>query len=138
MRFLLRPVRHGVVLNYLGQLMVLLGAGLVVPVPVALLSAEWRMAAAHVAMGAVAAGLGWLLRKLTVESAIRPVEALVVASIIYVITTLLLAPVMHLGGLSWDDAVFESMSSCTTTGLSMIADTSEVPRTLLFTRALMQ
>ena len=138
MRFLLRPVRHGVVLNYLGQLMMLLAVGLLVPVPVALLSAEWWMAVAHAAMGAVAAGLGWLLRRLTVESAIRPVEALVVGSIIYLVTTFALAPVMCVGGLPWDDAIFESMSSCTTTGLSMIADTSQVPRTLLFTRALMQ
>lgn len=138
MRFLLRPVRHGVVLNYLGQLMMLLGAGLLVPLPVALIAGEWWMAVAHVVMGAVAAGVGWLLRKLTVESAIRPVEALVVASIIYVVTTLVLTPVMHEGGLAWDDAVFESMSSCTTTALSMVADTSTVPRTLLFTRALMQ
>ncbi|MFW5866998.1 MAG: TrkH family potassium uptake protein [Armatimonadota bacterium] len=138
MRFLLRPVRHGVVLNYLGQLMMLLGAGLLVPVPVAVLSAEWMMGLAHIGMGGVVAGLGWVMRRLTVESAIRPVEALVVGSVIYLVTTLALTPVMHLGGLAWDDAIFESMSSCTTTALSMIHDTSVVPRTILFTRSLMQ
>lgn len=138
MRFLLRPVRHGVVLNYLGQLMMLLGAGLLVPVPAALLLTDWWMALAHVGLGAAVAGLGWLLRRFTVESAIRPTEALVVGSIIYLVTTLALSPIMRVGGLAWDDAVFESMSSCTTTGLSMISDTSQVPRTLLFTRALMQ
>jgi len=138
MRFLLRPVRYGVVLNFLAQLMMLLGAGLVVPVPVALLLGEWRMALAHLLLALGVAICGWLLHRATVESAIRPTEALVVASVIYVITTLALSPVMRLGGLSWEDAVFESMSSCTTTGLSMIADTSHVPKTLLFTRALMQ
>ncbi len=138
MRILVRPVRHGVVLNYLGQLMMLLGAAIVVPAVVALPAAEWTMLLAHVVAGLVAAGVGWLLRRSTVESAIRPVEALVVGGLIYVVVTFTLAPIMRLGGLSWIDAIFEAMSSCTTTGLSMIGDTSAVPRTLLFTRALMQ
>ncbi len=138
MRFLLRPVRHGVVLNYLGQLMVLLGAGLVVPALVAVATTEWLMLLVHLLAAGMAAVAGWLLRRITVESAIRPVEALVVAGLIYVLVTLGLAPIMHAGGLAWDDAIFEAMSSCTTTGLTMIGDTAGVSRTLLFTRALMQ
>ncbi len=138
MRFLLRPVRHGVVLNYLAQLMLLLGVGLLVPVPVALVHAEWWMAAGHVLIGAAIGGLGWLLRKLTVESALRTTEALVVGSLIYILTTLAVAPLMTMGGLAWEDAIFEAMSSCTTTGLSVIQDVTNVPRTLLFTRALLQ
>ena len=138
MRILLRPVRHGVVLNYLGQLMMLLGAGLAVPAVAGLLTAEWVMLLAHLGLGAAVAGAGWLLRRWTVESAIRPVEALVVGGLIYIVASLVLAPIFRVGGLPWIDACFEGMSSCTTTGLSMIADTSAVPRTLLFTRALMQ
>ncbi len=138
MRFLLRPVRHGVVLNYLGHLMMLLGAGLLVPVLMALATAEWIMLAAHALAGVIAIAAGWLLHRATVESAIRPAEALVTASLIYLVTTLVLAPVMHIGGLAWPDSIFEAMSSCTTTGLSMVGDTDALPRTLLFTRALMQ
>lgn len=138
MRILLRPVRHGVVLNYLGQLMVLLGAGLAVPVVVALATAEWLMMLAHLCAGGFAALAGWLLRRATVESAIRPVEALVVGGLIYVVVTGVLTPVINLAGLPLADAVFEAMSACTTTGLSMVGDPSAVPRTLLFTRSLMQ
>ncbi len=138
MRILLRPVRHGVVLNYLGQLMMLLGAGLAVPAVMGLVTTEWAMLVAHLGIGAAVAGVGWLLQRWTVESAIRPVEALVVGGLIYVVASLVLAPVYQMGGLPWIDAFFEAMSSCTTTGLSMIGDTSTVPRTLLFTRALMQ
>lgn len=138
MRILLRPVRHGVVLNYLGQLMILLGGGMLVPAVVSLLTAEWLMLLAHLGLGLVVAGIGWLLHRWTVESAIRPVEAMVVGGMIYVVASLALAPIFHLGGLSWSDAVFEGMSSCTTTGLSMIDDTSAVPRTVLFSRSLMQ
>ncbi len=138
MRILLRPVRHGVVLNYLGQLMMLLGAGLAVPAVMGLVTTEWAMLVAHLGIGAAVADVGWLLQRWTVESAIRPVEALVVGGLIYVVASLVLAPVYQMGGLPWIDAFFEAMSSCTTTGLSMIGDTSTVPRTLLFTRALMQ
>ncbi len=138
MRILLRPVRHGVVLNYLGQLMMLLAAGLAVPAIVGLLIAERPMLLVHLGLGLAVAGLGWLLRSRTIESAIRPVEALVVGGLIYIVASLVLAPIFRVGGLPWIDAFFEAMSSCTTTGLSMIADTSTVPRTLLFTRALMQ
>ena len=138
MRILLRPVRHGVVLNYLGQLMMLLGAGLTVPAVVGLLTGEWAMMSAHLGLGVVVAASGWLLRRWSVESALRPTEALVVAGLIYLVACLALAPIFHVGGLSWVDAVFEAMSSCTTTALSMVPDTSQVPRTLLFSRALMQ
>ncbi len=138
MRFLLRPVRHGVVLNYLGQLMMLLAVALLPPVPIALLYGEWVMALAHIGAAAFAGLVGWLIRAATVESAIRPTEALVVAGLIYVVVTIMLTPVMQLAGLPLVDAFFEAMSSCTTTGLSMVVEPELSPRTLLFTRALMQ
>jgi len=96
------------------------------------------MAAAHLGLGAVVSLLGALLRCLTVESAIRPLEALVVGGLIYFVVTICTAPTMQLAGLAWPDALFEAMSSCTTTGLSMVADTSDMPRAFLFSRSWMQ
>lgn len=138
MRILLRPVRHGVVLDYLGQLLMLGGVGISVPALVALIHAEWTMLWVHLGMGAVAVGVGWLLRRCTVGSAIRPLEAFVVGGLIYPAIALVMTPIMHAAGLPWADSLFEAMSSCTTTALTMIGDTSSVPRTLLFTRALVQ
>ncbi len=138
MRFLIRPVRFGVVANYLGKLMVVLGVALALPAVVGVFAGEWRMAAAHAAAGLLAAGLGWAIDRLTVESSIRPTEALVAGGLIYIITTFAAAPTMWAAGLNWIDAVFEAMSSCTTTGLTVVGDVYRVPRTFLFSRALMQ
>lgn len=137
-RFLIRPVRLGVLANYLGQLMLVLGVALALPAVVSLLAREWLLLVAHLTCGVVTAGLGWLLRRFSVESAIRPVEALVAGGLIYLITTLLAAPTMWAAGLNAIDAVFEAMSSCTTTGLSLVVNPEQMPRTFLFSRALMQ
>ncbi len=138
MRFLIRPVRYGVVVNYLGQLMVFLGVAIAVPALIGLVAGEWTMLAGHLAVGALVSVVGLLLRGMTSESAIRPVEAFVVGGLIYLVATLCIAPTLRLGGLGWSDALFEGMSSWTTTGLSIIPDTSSVPRALLFARAWMQ
>ncbi|MCD6361135.1 MAG: TrkH family potassium uptake protein, partial [Armatimonadetes bacterium] len=132
------PIRPGVLVNYLGQLMMLLGAALALPAVVALFTGEWLEMVTHLGSGAVAAVTGWLLRRFTVESAIRPVEALVTGGLIYLITTLLAAPTMWAGGLDWLDAIFEAMSSCTTTGLSMVTSPEHMSHTFLVSRALMQ
>jgi len=135
---LIRPVRPGVLTNYLGQLMMVLAVALALPAVVALLAGEWLLLGVHLACGAGTALLGWLLQRFSVESAIRPVEALVVGGLIYLITSLLAAPTMWAAGLSVPDAIFEAMSSCTTTGLSVAPPPEQMPRTFVFSRALMQ
>ncbi len=138
MHLLIRPMRLGVVANYLGQLMIVLGVAIALPAVVALFAREWTMLVVHLFCGAVTLVLGRTIRRATVESAIRPVEALVAGGLIYLMTTLLAAPTMWAAGMNWADAIFEAMSSCTTTGLSVVGDVYQMPRTFLFSRALMQ
>ncbi|MBO6101763.1 MAG: TrkH family potassium uptake protein, partial [Opitutales bacterium] len=48
------------------------------------------------------------------------------------------APYLLMGGIDFDDAVFESASGFTSTGATVLSDVEDLPRSLLFWRALTQ
>ena len=120
---------------YLGAALQLLGALLLVPLGVALLAREFPEAIllALAALGALLVGYGSARRR---PATLELKEGLVVTALAY-LTFGLVGAIPFLTQTSFLDALFESMSGVTTTGLSVL-DPEALPRSLVFLRAYMQ
>jgi trk system potassium uptake protein TrkH len=130
--------RPAVVARYLGELTLVLAAVAIPPALAGFWFAEhaiaWRYVAVAVALGAA----GWLLTRGPPPTRVQTNEALVVTAVAYLVASAAMAYPMAAAGLPWSDALFESVSGITTTGLTMIPDLQAVPRTLVFVRSWLQ
>ncbi len=132
-------VRPRVIGKYLGQLALLLGGLTIVPLLFALLDGERTLAIGTAVAVAVLMGGGWLLQRLCAGAQdVQPNEAVVVVAMIFVVASLVLALSMTTVHVSFLDALFESVSGITTTGLSTFASVADKPRSLLFEAAWLQ
>lgn len=133
-RFIL-PLDLRAVRQHLAVVLRLLGLLFAVPAAVAAIAGEWRQAAVIAALAAGAVAVGWFggRGKLT-DLGLR--EAIVVTALAYLTAALLGAPAF-LTVAPPVDAVFESMSGFTTTGLTLL-DVEVVPPSVLFFRAYAQ
>lgn len=130
-------VRPRVVGAYLGQLMLIVGLLSIPPLLFALINTEWSYAAGHAIEMATLLGGGWILFRGESSIDIQTNEALVVVTLIFLITPLIFAVPM-LTKVGFSDAIFEAVSGITTTGLSTFATVEDKPRSLLFTAAWLQ
>ncbi len=131
-------VRGRVVAAYLGQLLIVVGGLWAVPVIVAVIDREWAAAAAQAAAAIAIAGIGWLLARDRPDVELQQNEALVVVAAAFIVTPLVLALPMTVAGVGFLDAVFETVSGITTTGLSTFATVADKPPSLLFAAAWLQ
>jgi trk system potassium uptake protein TrkH len=131
-------VRGRVVAKYLGQLGLMLAALTLVPLAVSLLAGEthvaWRYG--EVILGLLVAGAP--LARLAPPEHVRQAEALAVVAFAFMGSALIMTWPFTAAGLAFPDALFETVSGVTTTGLSTIADPAARPRTYQFARAWMQ
>ena len=132
-----RAVRFPVLGKYLGQLAIALAVLALPPLAAAVMNgtaASWRYALVL----AVLLGIGRPLARRPVPTPIQGNEVLVVAALAFILGALVMAfPLMSMG-LDWVDAVFESTSAITTTGLTTLASVEDKPRYFLFARAWQQ
>jgi trk system potassium uptake protein TrkH len=63
---------------------------------------------------------------------------MVITALIFLFAPLTMSWPMMASGLGFLDALFETISGCTTTGLTTIATVADKPETFLFARAWMQ
>lgn len=131
-------VRLSVVSGYLGQLLLLAGGFSILPPLFALVESEWASAAAYAGASAAFLAVGSLLRRSGTLSEMQSNEAIVMVAMIFVLVPAILVPPIMLAGVNFLDALFEAISGITTTGLSSLASVTDVPRSLLFTRAWLQ
>ena len=135
---LMYAIRGPVVLKYVAQL-ILVQAGLfLLPVAVALFYAEYEFALRFVAIACVLAFMAMPFIRLPVPAHIQANEALVVTVIAFVLGAAAMVYPFMGAEISFLDAVFESVSGITTTGLSTVAELEDKPRSFLFARAWMQ
>ena len=131
-------VRPLVVAKYIGQLAVMLAILSLAPLGASLLFGEYALAVRHaiviVALLAVAAPT----TRLPAPSQVQVNEALSVAALAFVLAALQAVYPMMGAGLSISDALFESISAVTTTGLTTLASVEDKPHAFLFARAWMQ
>lgn len=133
-----RAVRARVVLKHSGQLAIGIGAFTLVPVLVASILGDWLLAQGYGALALVFGVAGVLLARIDAPQDMRPNEALVIPALSFVTTPILYAGPPMLAGIEPLDALFESVSGITTTGLSTLGSVEASPPTLLFVRAWQQ
>jgi trk/ktr system potassium uptake protein len=131
-------VRPAVVARYLGELMLVLAALAIPPGLAGFAFAEYGIAWHYLAVALVLAVIGWLLTRLPAPVRVQTNEAVVVTATAYLLASAVMAYPMTAAGFAWSDALFESVSGITTTGLTMITDVDSIPRTLVFVRSWLQ
>jgi trk system potassium uptake protein TrkH len=131
-------VRPAVVARYVGELSLVLAVLAIPPALVGSWFSEYDMAWRYLAAALALAAIGWLFTRLPAPARIQANEALVVTAASYLLVSAVMAYPLAAAGLAWADALFESVSGITTTGLSMITDVDSVPRTTIFVRSWLQ
>jgi trk system potassium uptake protein TrkH len=137
-RALDRAIRPRIVAHTFGRLALVAAASKLPPLLLGAALGEWAIAAALLAVGGLLAGVGLATRRLARPRDLQTDEGLVVLVAIFFIDALLMALPFAVAGIPLGDAIFESISAVTTTGLSTLASVESLPATILFTRAWMQ
>ena len=128
------------ILHYTGNVCMLLGAAMLVPILVSIIYNEPKYIAPFLYSAAISAVIGFSLVKLfKIETQITLKSAMVFSTIIWLIACALGALPYYLSGeLSYLNAYFEAMSGFTTTGFSMYLNLDAVSFTINFWRAFTQ
>lgn len=138
MRVLKYAVRPLAILKYFGLLGFVLALMTVVPLAVSLLFGDYHVSLRYaiVVIGIFILSAG--LMRLPAPKRLQTNEAMVITALIFLFAPLAMSWPMMASGLGFLDALFESISGVTTTGLTTIATVANKPETFLFARAWMQ
>jgi len=137
-KVLVYAVRGRVLLKYGGQLALLLAVLTLVPLSVAAYEANWTMTLRYALICACLFGVGGMAARLPAVEHIEVNEALTITALAFIVPALLMTWPMMSDKLSFSDALFESVSGITTTGLSILNNVESHTRELLFLRSWMQ
>ena len=138
MRALRYSVRPRPILKYFGQLCIVLAVLTLVPFVVSILLGDYRVTLRYaiVVMGVFVTG--FFLRRLSTPRRIQTNEAMVITALAFLFAPMVMTWPIMASGLSFTDALFETISGITTTGLSVTASVADKPAIFLFSRAWMQ
>jgi len=132
------PVRLSVVGRHLGQLGATLAVLSLPPGLIAFYTGEFRVGFSYALIAAVLLAAGWAGKYLPQAASLRRNEGMVVVGLAFVLTPVLMAIPLAVGGLTPGDALFEAVSAITTTGLTTLATVEGASSTFLFERAWLQ
>ncbi len=131
-------VRPRVVAKYTGQILLAHAALALVPASVSLLGAPAAVGWLYLVVIALFALVGGAAARLSCTTAIQTNEALVVSALAFVLPGIAMALPLLGFGIAPIDALFDSISGITTTGLSTLADVENLPAAFHFGRAWLQ
>lgn len=131
-------VRLPVLGRYLGQLMIVLAVLTLPPLAVALATGSSATAARYLLVYLPVFAAGVLLARLPAPASLQANEALVVTALAFLFAALAATYPLMSAELGFSDALFESVSAITTTGLSVAGSVEDKPAAFLFARAWMQ
>ncbi len=138
MRALRYAIRPWPVLKYFGQLCIVLAFLTLVPLAVSLITGNYQVGIRYAIITAGILITGYFLQKLPTPKRIQTNEAMVITALFFLFTAIIMTwPIMS-SGLGFLDALFETISAVTTTGLSATASVEDKPYIFLFSRAWMQ
>jgi len=131
-------VRPNVLVKYLGQLLVVHAFLIIPPFLASLYFKEFEFSRRYALMCLISFVAGWSGQRLRAVQHIQVNEALVIVTLTFVISPLLMFYPMSAAGYSPGDTLFEVISAITTTGLTTVTDVESSAKTFLFSRAWMQ
>ncbi len=138
MRVLQYAVRLPILFKYFGQLCIALAALTVVPLAVSLFFGDFSVSIRYtVALGCTLV-VGLLCSRLKTSEQMQNNEAMAITALIFLFSPLVMTWPVMASGLSFTDALFETISAVTTTGLSTVVTLTDKSQTFLFSRAWMQ
>jgi len=135
LRYSVRPLP---VLKYFGQLCIVLALLTLVPLVVSILLGDYRVTLRYTIVVAGVFLMGFFLQRLPTPKRIQTNEAMVITALIFLFAPMVMTWPTMASGLSFTDALFETISGITTTGLSVTASVADKPAIFLFSRAWMQ
>ena len=138
MRALRYSVRPLPVLKYFGQLCIVLALLTLVPLVVSIILGDYRVTLRYAIVVVGVFITGFLLQRLPTPKRIQTNEAMVVTALIFLFAPLVMTWPTMASGLGFTDALFETISGVTTTGLSVTASVADKSAIFLFSRAWMQ
>ena len=137
-------MRFNYIANAIGLLLVDIGFMIFIPLIVALIFQEWQCAVAFFIAGLLSLAVGDILHKVEKRAKdddtlndIKRIEALIVASLAWILFGLIACIPFLFNGFSFIDSFFESVSGITTTGATILTS-FDIPKSLLFWRSFMQ
>ena len=131
-------VRLHVVGHYIGELGLVLAAVSLVPLLFAVCAGDAGFAARTALCVGLTGGAAFGLSRLPAPERIQHNEALVICGSMFLIAPLVMVYPLVGEGLSFVDALFETVSGVTTTGLSTVASLETRSASFIFSRAWMQ
>ena len=135
LRYSVRPL---LVLKYFGQLCIVLAVLTLVPLVVSILLGDYRVTLRYSIVVAGVFVTGFFLQRLPTLKRIQTNEAMVVTALLFLFAPMVTTWPIMASGLSFTDALFETISGVTTTGLSVTASVADKPAIFLFSRAWLQ
>jgi trk system potassium uptake protein TrkH len=135
LRYSVRPLP---VLKYFGQLCIVLALLTLVPLVVSLILGSCQVTLRYSIVVAGVFVMGFFLRRLPTPKRIQTNEAMVISALIFLFTPMVMTWPIMASGLGFVDALFETISGVTTTGLSTVASVADKSAIFLFSRAWMQ
>ena len=138
MRALRYSVRPRTVLKYFGQLCIVLAVLTLVPLVVSILLGDYRVTLRYAIVVVGVFATGFFLQRLPTPKRIQTNEAMVVTALVFLFAPLVMTWPIMASGLSFADALFETISGVTTTGLSVTVSVADKSAIFLFSRAWMQ
>jgi trk system potassium uptake protein TrkH len=137
-RALTYSVRPLPVLKYFGQLCIVLALLMLVPLVVSILLGDYRVALRYSIVLVGVFTMGFFLQRLPTPKRIQTNEAMVVTALVFLFAAMVMTWPTMASGLNFIDALFETISAVTTTGLSVTASVADKPAIFLFSRSWMQ
>jgi trk system potassium uptake protein TrkH len=137
-RALRYSVRFLPVLKYFGQLCIVLALLTLVPLVVSVIFGDYTVTLRYAVIAVGVFIIGFFLRRLPTPKRIQTNEAMVITALIFLFAPMVMTWPIMASGLSFGDALFETISGVTTTGLSVTASVADKSATFLFSRAWMQ
>jgi len=136
---MIEEVKEEILSGLLGLLLIF-GGILLLPAIPALFFAEFESAVPFLATGIAVASISFLARrKIRIRESYSRVSSIVIAAVGWMLISAIGAiPFAAILGFNPLDALFESMSGFTTTGMTLITDFEGVPHAILFWRSLSQ
>ncbi|WP_029913770.1 TrkH family potassium uptake protein [Pelobacter seleniigenes] len=124
--------------HFLGLFLLVTATLTLVPFLVALVVGEYHIAFSYGVLTGVLLTTGILMQKMRYQGQMQLNEAMVLVALIFILLPVIMTAPLVAQGISFADALFETISAATTTGLSTLGAIEQYPATFRFARAWMQ